>query len=227
VGHDPAAAEDGDLVGETIGFVQVLGGQKIVVPFSTSRAMVAHMSLRLCGSSPVVGSSKKMTGASPTRLMAMSSRRPHAARVGGQAPVGRLGESEAVQQVRRGLPGIGDVAQLAHQHQVLPAGEDVVHRGELPGQADLLADLRRLRRHVEPGHAGRAAVGVDQRGQDVDRRRLAGAVGSQEGEHRAPFDAERHVVEHRHVLVALHEVPHLDGVCAFHVLRNLLEQCSG
>ncbi len=49
--------------------------------------------------------------------------------------------SNAVEQVRRGLPGIGDVAQLAHQHQVLPGGEQVVHRGELSGHADVLADL--------------------------------------------------------------------------------------
>jgi hypothetical protein len=80
--------------------------------------------------------------------MAMSSRAPHAAREGQQPAVGSLVEFELVQQVRGGLPGIGDVAQLAHQHQVLPASEHVVHRGGLSGHADLLADLGGLLRHV-------------------------------------------------------------------------------
>ena len=144
-----------------------------MVPFSTSCRMVSHMSVRLLGSSPVVGSSKKMMGASPDQAHGDVEPASHPAREGQQAAVGRLVEIERVEQVRRGLPGIGDVAQLAHQHQVLPGGEHVVHRGELSGQADLLADLGGLLRHVEPGDARRAAVGVDQRGQDVDRGRLA------------------------------------------------------
>ena len=189
--------------------------RKTVVPFSTSCRMVSHMSVRLLGSSPVVGSSKKMMGASPTRLMAMSSRR--------RIPPEKVSRRRSAASLRSNLSsrsaavcrGIGDVAQLAHQHQVLPGGEHVVDRGELSGQADLLADLGGLLRHVEPGDARRAAVGVDQRGQDVDRGRLARAVGSEQGEDRAPFDGERHVVEHRHSLVSLREVPHLDGVACF------------
>ena len=188
--------------------------RKTVVPLSTSCRMVSHMSVRLLGSSPVVGSSKKMIGAVADQAHGDVEPAPHPAREGQQAAVGGLVEVELVEQVRGGLPGIGDVAQLAHQHQVLPGGEHVVDRGELSGQADLLADLGGLLRHVEPGDARRAAVGVDQRGQDVDRGRLARAVGSEQGEDRAPPDGERHVVEHRYSLVSLHEVPHLDGVSA-------------
>src|SRR5262249_54469643 len=52
--------------------------------------------------------------------------------------------------------------------------------------------------------------------QDVDRRRLARAVGAQEGEDRAAPDGERHVVQDGPALVALGEVPHLDGVRGLH-----------
>ena len=40
-----------------------------------SRRTASHTSRRACGSRPVVGSSRKTSGGSPTRLMAMSSRR--------------------------------------------------------------------------------------------------------------------------------------------------------
>ena len=46
-----------------------------VVPPSASSRTVLQTSLRDCGSSPVVGSSRKSTGGSPMRLIAMSRRR--------------------------------------------------------------------------------------------------------------------------------------------------------
>ena len=147
-----------------------------MVPLSTSCRMVCHMSVRLLGSRPVVGSSKKTIGASPTRLMAMSSRR--------RIPPEKVSRRRSAASPRSNLSsrsaavcrGSATVAQLAHQQQVLAGGEHVVDRGELSGQADLLADLGGLLGDVEPGDARRAPVGVEQRGQDVDRGRLARAV---------------------------------------------------
>lgn len=49
--------------------------RKTVVPPATSERTVSHMVRRLRGSSPVVGSSRKITWGSPTRVMARSSRR--------------------------------------------------------------------------------------------------------------------------------------------------------
>ena len=46
-----------------------------VVPLWASSLMVSHTSIRAWGSRPVVGSSRKMTGGLPIRLIAMSSRR--------------------------------------------------------------------------------------------------------------------------------------------------------
>lgn len=48
---------------------------RIVVPPSASSSTVFQTSSRASGSSPVVGSSRKMTAGVPTRLIAMSSRR--------------------------------------------------------------------------------------------------------------------------------------------------------
>jgi hypothetical protein len=45
-----------------------------VVPAATSSAMNSHKSLRVRGSSPVVGSSRKTTGGRPIRLAARSRR---------------------------------------------------------------------------------------------------------------------------------------------------------
>ena len=46
-----------------------------VVPPSASSLTACHTSMRACGSSPVVGSSRKITGGFPIRLIAMSRRR--------------------------------------------------------------------------------------------------------------------------------------------------------
>ena len=46
-----------------------------VVPPLASCLTVCHTSIRACGSSPVVGSSRKMTGGLPIRLIAMSNLR--------------------------------------------------------------------------------------------------------------------------------------------------------
>ncbi len=46
-----------------------------VEPSLTSDRTTSHMSSRLAGSSPVVGSSRKITGGLPTREAARSSRR--------------------------------------------------------------------------------------------------------------------------------------------------------
>jgi len=63
--------------------------------------------------------------------------------------------------------------------QVLRDQEDgqVVHRGELAGDADRGADRVRGGGHVVAGHRYHAAVGRDQGGQDPHDRGLACAVG--------------------------------------------------
>ena len=75
VGDDPALVQDRDPVGELLGLVEVLRGEQDGRTVPASSFTVFHTSMRACGSRPVVGSSRKSTGGSPMRLIAMSSRR--------------------------------------------------------------------------------------------------------------------------------------------------------
>jgi hypothetical protein len=55
------------------------------------------------------------------------------------------------------------VLQIRDQDQVLPAGEQVVHRRELPGYPDRRADRVGVPGHVMAGDTHVATVGGDQR----------------------------------------------------------------
>jgi len=57
-----------------------------------------------------------------------------------------------------------------------------------------------MRDDVNPGDARPTLVRLGQRGEDLDRRRLAGAVRSQQPEHGPGLDAERQAVERLHAL---------------------------
>jgi hypothetical protein len=65
---------------------------------------------------------------------------------------------------------------VAEQEQVLLGGEAGIHGRELPGQADQAPYRGGLAHDVAAEHAGVAAVGAQQGGEDADGRRLAGAA---------------------------------------------------
>ena len=141
-----------------------------VVPPSASSFTVCHTSMRACGSRPVVGSSRKITGGSPIRLIAMSSRRRMPPEYVAGLPAAGLGEREAREQVVGDPAGVLQVPQLSDQHEVLAAGEDLVDRGELPGEADRLAHvLRPARRRRSRATVGGAGIRLQQRRQDLAR----------------------------------------------------------
>ena len=75
-----------------------------------------------------------------------------------------------------------EVQQLADEHEVLGAGEVLVDRGVLAGQADGAADLVRLGGDVVPADQGGAGVGLQQGGENADRGGLAGAVRAEDAE---------------------------------------------
>ena len=133
---------------------------------------------RLRGSRPVVGSSRNRTAGVTIRLATRSSRRLHPAGPRLHQAAARVGQAEALEQLRgprlRAAP-----AQVLHQpedEQVLPAGEVVVNGRVLARQADGRAYLPRLAHDVVAGDQGGAAVGPDQRGQHADGGGLARAV---------------------------------------------------
>jgi hypothetical protein len=81
-----------------------------------------------------------------------------------------------------------EVVEPADHLEVLEAGQVLVHGGVLTRQPDLRADLRGVADDVEAGDARRALVREQQRGQDSDGGRLAGAVRAEEPEDAARLD---------------------------------------
>lgn len=74
-GDDLSFMQDRDLISEQLCFFQILCRQEAVVPDALSCRIASQLCLRLPGSKPVVGSSRKSTCGSFIRLIAMSRRR--------------------------------------------------------------------------------------------------------------------------------------------------------
>ena len=110
---------------------------------------------------------------------------------------GSVDQVEPVQQVGGPAATLGavQVMQVGHEQEVLLAGEQVVDRGELAGDADGLAHRVGLGGDVVAGDPHGAAVGADQRGEDLDRCGLAGAVGAEQREDGAFGDVQVDAVE--------------------------------
>ena len=91
---------------------------------------------------------------------------PHAAGIGLDRAAGGLGQAEPLERLIGAAPGgaRGQPAELADHDQVGAAGEVLVERRVLPGQADPPPHLGRLRHHVaaldprRPAPSGRRSV---------------------------------------------------------------------
>jgi len=103
--------------------------------------------------------------------------------------------------------------------QAVEAGEEqqVVLQGHLAVEARLVEHdaharpyLVRLAAHIVPSHARRSRGGREQRGQHLQRRRLAGAVRSQQRQYLAGRDAQRHALDGRERAEAAAQVFCLD-----------------
>jgi hypothetical protein len=95
--------------------------------------------------------------------------------------------------------------------QGLLDGEEGVEGDLLRYDAEESSRLAVLGHRVMPQDAYRAGGLVDHPGHDVDQRRLAGAVGSEQGVEAALRDREVHVVQGRGRAVLLAQGADLDG----------------
>src|SRR5260370_16512652 len=86
--------------------------------------------------------------------------------------------------------------KATYEDEVLLASEQVVDRGELPGDSNHLAHSACFAAHVVAHDACRAGVEWDQGGQDPDDGGLARAVRPEQSENLALADAEVDAVEH-------------------------------
>ena len=170
---------------------------RTVVPPPTNCSMTSHRSLRLCGSRPVVGSSRKSTDGPGHQGRGQVEASAHPARVGLEGPVAGVGQIELHQQLL-GPPtdrGPTQVVEVPDHLEVLAAGQVLVDGGVLAGQSDQAPDQAGLFGHVMSEHPGPPAVGPEDGGQNPHRGGLPGAVGSEQTEHGAFGDGEAHAVE--------------------------------
>lgn len=188
--RDPALVHQGDVVGELVRLLQVLGGQQhrravggqlpdgVPDPVAAGgveagRGLVQEQHL---GAADETGGEVEAA--------------PHPAGVRGRRPVGRLGQPEAVQELAGPLGRPAHPVQPGEQPEVLAAGEVTVDRGVLAGDADAAADGGRIAEQVVPGDPGRAGVRAQQRGQQPYGRRLARAIGAEEAADSALRDGQ-------------------------------------
>ena len=97
--------------------------------------------------------------------------------------------------------------------KVLLRGQVGIERRVLEHEPDVAPHLTPLRDDVVAGDVRVPAGRVDQRAQDADGRRLAGAVGPEEAERLARRDLEVDSGDRLDVAVALLEVTNLDRGC--------------
>ena len=125
-----------------------------MTPLVARLRMSSHIWRRLRGSSPVVGSSRKITRGEPISVIARSRRRRIPPEYVDTGLRGRVHEIEPGEQlVDSSAPGdAAEVVQVGHQLQVLLAGQQLVHRRELAGDADRRAHAVRVVDDVVAGH---------------------------------------------------------------------------
>src|SRR5262249_42419710 len=147
----------------------------------------------------------------------------HAARVAADLAIGRLGEADALEQrgPALGAVGLAQAVEAGLQLHVLAAGEEVVERRFLQRGADVPAHLGALGGDVEAGDRGAPGRRRQQRGEHVDRGRLARAVGPEEAVDLAGGDLQVDPVDRADVaLEDAHEALDDDAVLAVaHALR--------
>ena len=106
------------------------------------------------------------------------------------------------------------MVELPDHLEVLEAGQVLVDRGVLAGEPDLGPQRVGVLDDVQPGDAGGAAVGLQQRGQDPHRGGLAGTVGAEQAEDRARLRGEVDAAQRVHLTVRLLQALHGDRVIA-------------
>src|SRR6185437_8310924 len=197
LGDDAAVVEHRDAVGEIIGLIQVLGGEEdgdAVGDQPADRLPHVAAAARVQAGGRLVEEQHLRLG---DQAHGQVEAPPHTAGVGGHGLAGRVDQVELLEQGGRPAPAFApvEVVQVGHQAQVLLAGEQQVDGGELAGDADRGAHGAGLAVDVVPGDPGLAAVGVDERGEDLHGGGFAGPVRAEQGEDRSGRDVHVDAVQ--------------------------------
>ncbi len=132
---------------------------------------------------------------------------PHASGVVGDGIVGAARESDELEPARGRLarPSPLEPEHTAEEEQVLAARERRVEGRVLRHEAERTARAERIGRQRVSGNRDPSFVGVEQRREDRERRRLARAVRSEQADDLAAGDVEVYVRERRASAVSLAE----------------------
>ncbi len=218
--------DDGDLVGEPVGLVEVLRGQEHGRALLDQTLDDLPQAQATAGVEPGRGLVEEQDGRLGDQGSGEVEAPAHAARVGLDRAVGGFVELEAVEQLvaaRLGLPPTRAV-EAADHGQVLEPGQVLVDGGVLAGESDLVAQSDGIADDVEADDRSAPGVGLQQRGQDPDDRGLAGAVGPEQTEDRPPPHPQIDALQRPHVAVGLVEARDLDGEIAGRTCRFVLSR---
>ena len=184
---DPAFAEHGDPVGELLGLVEVVRGQE------DRRAERAEVADRLPGGAPRAGIEPGRRLVEEHELGVADEREPEvepallAARERPAAGVRLLGQPDDLDDLGR----VARARVVAAEHVEALAHRQVrVERRGLEDDAEPLAPGPAGARRILAEHLDVARVAVAVALEDLDRRRLAGAVRPEQPEHLAGADLE-------------------------------------
>jgi len=183
-------------------------------PESDLGAVVRIMREHDCGFLPVVdsrgfGYAEATAGGVPLTEIEPA---PHAPAEGSRPAIGGVAQLKELEEL--GGPPLGrltiDTVEPGLHHEVLPGGEIVVDADELGGVPDPLAHPFWTFRHVHTVDDHRPRCRPQQRDDDADRRRLAGAVGAEKPEDLPLGHPERDVVDGANTREDLHQRLHVD-----------------
>ena len=205
LGDQVALVEYRDPVGELIGFFEILGGEEnghAVGHQLTDDVPHRATAARIQSRRRLVQENDLWPGDQRHRQVQLPA---HTAGIGRRHLLRRLRQIEPFQQ--RGdhpLALVGpQMVQIRHQLQVLFSRQQIVHRRELTGDPDYRAHRLGVGRDIVPGHPYRPAVGLYQRGQHVDRRRLTRPIRAEQGKDRARRNIEIDAIEDELVPIRL------------------------
>ena len=212
LGDEHAVVEEGDPVSQPVGLFEVLRGQKDRHAVGDQAANdLPHGAARAR-----VEASGGLVQENDTRVADKRHRQIqlalHPAGVGARRHSGSVDQVESVQQLGSPAATLGpvQVIEVGHEQEVLLAGEQVVHGGELACDADDLAHRVGPANDIMAEDPHGPAVGLDQRGEDLDSCGLAGAIRTEQREDCALRDMQVDAVEDPEVSVGLAQPDDID-----------------
>ena len=214
----PAAVHDQDVVAQFLGLAEDLRGQHDRAPVrGLAPELVHHATLE-----DRIHAGRELVEEDDRRLDHEDLRDLHAAAEAAAQVLDlavRFGrEAEVVEHALGARPdlGVAQAVKAGEGRQVVADRQEQLHRGLLDDDRDPPADVERRRDDVVAEDRGRSGRRPRQRRQNLQQRRLAGAVGAEEAEDGAARHVERQAVERADVRlpaagVQLDEITDTDG----------------